>query len=60
MEIKKYSDLASITDNTIVDLGKLSSKDRLRVIDFLAGLTFKNGSLIKIECNKFLVKLERN
>lgn len=57
MIIEKYGDLRNIKDNMIVDLSKLNLKTKTRVIDFLAGLTFKNGSLKKLESNKFLVRI---
>ena len=58
MKIMNYNDLRKVSDNTIVDLSSLSSRDFIRVVDFLAGLTYKKGSLTKLEKNKFLVKLE--
>ena len=57
MIIEKYSDLEKIEDNMIVDLTKLSLKLKERALDFLAGLTSKHGSLKKIECDKYLVRL---
>ena len=49
--LKKYQDIYDIAKNEnsfIVDLSKLDIKQRLRVIDFLLGLSFKNGSLEKL------------
>lgn len=57
MIIEKYSDLEKVEDGMIVDLSKLSIKLSLRALDFLLGLTCKNGSLKKIERNKYLVKI---
>lgn len=57
MIIEKYSDIEKIDDNMIVDLSKLEPKIAIRVIDFLNGLTFKNGSLKKLESGKYLVKM---
>lgn len=57
MIIEKYSDIEKIEDNMIVDLSKLEPKIAIRVIDFLNGLTFKNGSLKKLESGKYLVKM---
>lgn len=57
MIIEKYSDIEKIKDNMIVDLSKLEPKIAIRVIDFLNGLTFKNGSLKKLESGKYLVKM---
>mgnify|MGYP002627024115 CR=1 FL=1 len=57
MIIEKYSDLEKVEDNMIVDLTKLSPRLATRALDFLAGLTCKNGSLTKLENNKFLVKI---
>lgn len=58
MKIKNYSDLRNVSDDMVVDLSELSSKQFIRAIDFLAGLTYETGSLTKLEKNKFLVKLE--
>ena len=55
MIIKNYSDLEKVENNMIVDLSELSPKLALRAIDFLLGLTFKNGSLKKISRDKYLV-----
>lgn len=60
MIIEKYSDIEKIEDNMIVDLSKLEPKIAIRVIDFLNGLTFKNGSLKKLESGKYLVKIRYN
>ena len=57
MIIEKYSDIEKIEDNMIVDLSKLEPKIAIRVIEFLNGLTFKNGSLKKLESGKYLVKM---
>ena len=58
MKIKNYSDLGNVSDDMVVDLSELSSKQCIRAIDFLAGLTYESGSLTKLEKSKFLVKLE--
>ena len=55
MIIKNYSDLEKVENNMIVDLNELSPKLALRAIDFLLGLTFKKGSLKKVERGKYLV-----
>ena len=61
MIIEKYEDLKNVEDNMVVDLTKLSPMLALRAIDFLAGLTCKNGSLTKLESGKFLVRIgEKN
>ena len=57
MKIKEYSDLKKVEDNMIVDITELDLKIARRVVDFLAGLTFKKGSLKKIEKGKFLVRI---
>ena len=57
MIIEKYSDLEKVEDGMIVDLTKLSPRMSVRALDFLAGLTFRNGSLKKIEKDKYLVKI---
>ena len=60
MIIEKYNDLKNVEDNVIVDLTKLDSNLYIRALDFLTGLTCKNGELVKIEKQKFLVKLNNN
>ena len=60
MIIEKYSDLKNVEDNEIVDLTKLNSNLYIRALDFLIGLTCKNGELVKLEKQKFLVKLKNN
>ena len=40
-----------------VDLVNLSIRNRLRVIDFLAGLTFKSGRLFKENANIYRITL---
>ena len=57
MKIKSYSDLVKVEGNMVVDLSGLDPKLTTRAIDFLAGLTCKKGSLIKITRDRFLVKL---
>lgn len=57
MIIEKYEDLKNVEDNMVVDLTKLSPMLALRAIDFLAGLTSKNGSLKKVSSGKFLVRI---
>lgn len=59
MIIEKYNDLKNVEDNVIVDLTKLDSNLYIRALDFLTGLTCKNGELVKIEKQKFLVKLNK-
>ena len=60
MIVKEYSDLKNVEDNMVVDLTKLSPMLALRAIDFLSGLTFKGGSLKKVERGKFLVRIGGN
>lgn len=57
MKIQSYSDLEKIADNMVVDLSEVEPKLATRAIDFLTGLTCKNGSLTKIARAKFFVKL---
>ena len=57
MKIKNYSDLKNVGDEMIIDLSELKSKQFIKAINFLAGLTFKKGSLTKLENNKYLVKV---
>ena len=59
MKIKSYKDLEKVEDNMIVDVSELEPKLMIRAIDFLTGLTCKNGSLMKVERHKFLVRFGR-
>ena len=59
MKIKSYEDLAKVENNMEVDLSELNPNLQKRAIDFLNGLTCKKGSLTKIACQKYLVKIEK-
>ncbi len=59
MKIKSYSDLEKVEDNMLVDLTELEPRLIARAIYFLAGLTCKNGSLTKISCHQYLVKINK-
>ena len=50
MNVLKMVDLVLCEDTRVTSelLSKLDIKQRLRVIDFLSGLSFKNGSLEKL------------
>lgn len=54
MVIKNYSDLERVEDNMLVDLSNMEAQKFKMAINFLAGLTSKNGKLIKIAKDKFL------
>lgn len=57
-ELKRYSeiyDIAKDNNEFTVNLSNLSMRDSLRVIDFLAGLTLKNGKLKKLSVHMFKV-----
>lgn len=58
MKIKSYSDLEKVEDSMVIDLTELEPKLIMRTIDFLTGLTCKKGSLTKIACHKYLVKID--
>lgn len=64
VELSSYLELEKLKDalqqNTIVvDVSNCNVKERIRVIDFLNGLTFFNGSIKKIKCNEFQITLEK-
>ncbi len=64
VELSSYLELEKLKDalqqNTIVvDVSNCNVKERVRVIDFLNGLTFLNGSIKKIKCNEFQITLEK-
>ena len=56
-----YSELEKIKElkenEFIVNLEDCSMSQRTRIIDFLSGLAFLNGSLKKINANEFEVKI---
>lgn len=55
--LKKYQeiyDLCKKEESFIVDLKELDMKSKLRVIDFLSGLTFRHGLLKKISADTYL------
>lgn len=55
--LKKYQeiyDLCKKEGSFIVDLKELDMKSKLRVIDFLSGLTFRHGLLKKISADTYL------
>jgi len=52
----KYDDIFDLVkreNKFIVSLKKLPLKHKLRVIDFLSGLTFTNGTIKKVEVDVF-------
>lgn len=54
--LNKYSDIYSIVKKEkefTINVKNLSIKERLRVIDFLSGLTFNNGYIRKIDVDTF-------
>lgn len=54
--LNKYSDIYDIAKNErkfIVNISKLPIKQRLRVVDFLCGLSYINGSLIKLNSDTY-------
>ena len=55
--LKKYQeiyDLCKKEESFIVDLKELDIKARLRVIDFLSGLTFRHGVLKKLDADTYM------
>ena len=59
IKISKYKELEKrkIGKHFIMDLEDCENTDRKRVIDFLSGLTFLNGSMCKITKNQFEIRL---
>ena len=54
--LNKYSDIYDIAKKErefTINLKNLSVKERLRVIDFLSGLSFNNGYIRKINVDIF-------
>ena len=54
--LNNYSDIYDIAKEErefIVNISKLPIKQRLRVVDFLCGLSFINGSLEKINADTY-------
>ena len=61
IKIDNYKDLEKIVNATYIefkiDLQDCELKDKKRVVDFLAGLTCKCGSLKKLSKEEFEVKI---
>lgn len=61
IKMNVYSELEKIKElkenEFIVNLEDCSMSQRTRIIDFLSGLAFLNGSLKKINANEFEVKI---
>lgn len=65
LRIKNYVHLENIDKKLlnkgfIADLGELAINERKRVMDFLNGLVFFNGSIKKIDNNKFEIIVNKN
>ena len=62
MKLKRFSDLSKVIkvkeESIIIDVSLANMKERLRIVDFLCGLTYFNGSLKKLENSKYLVSLK--
>lgn len=67
LKIKNYEDIKNIKGDLytiffgesdyIIDLEECSTSNRKRVIDFLSGLVYLNGTLEKINKNQFAIKM---
>lgn len=52
----KFNDIYNIAKSKqefTINLSSLTIKERIRVIDFISGLTFKNGKIEKIDKDTF-------
>lgn len=62
IKIRRFSDILQISKSLnkelTIDLSETNNKERLRIIDFLAGLTYFNGSFKKIDKDNYLIKLK--
>lgn len=64
MKIKSYNDIEKLGNllkesDLVVDLSECELKTRTRVLDFITGITFYNGSIKKIDKDNFNIKLNR-
>ena len=58
--INKFNDIYNIAKSEnefTVDTKNLSIREKLRVIDFLVGLTFKSGKITKLNVDTFKIVL---
>lgn len=65
IKIKKYSDVNNLNKEILkrsftVDLKELQIKEKAKVIDFLNGLTFLNGSIKKINKDQFQIIVDKD
>lgn len=66
LKVNSFNDVEDIAKNLkeensiIIEVAGYDSRDRVRIIDFVAGLVCYNGKLKKLEANKFLVVLDKN
>lgn len=60
IEINSFCELEKIKNlrggECIVNLCNCSFRERLRIVDFLCGLTFLDGYIRKLSCNEFEVR----
>lgn len=62
MKINSYNDVEKLAEmlkekDVVIDLE--DCKDRIRVLDFISGITFYNGSVKKLTKDTFEVSLKR-
>lgn len=62
MKINSYNDVENIAEilkekDVVIDLE--DCKDRIRVLDFISGITYYNGSVKKLTKDTFEVSLKR-
>lgn len=64
IELNKFSELEKLGEilkenKIVIDLNNCDMKERIRIIDFFAGITFLNGSLEKLSPNEFKITVNK-
>lgn len=64
IEISSFKDLENLKDRLqenkfTIDLSNCENKERVRVVDFFAGLTFLNGAICKLTKDEFEITINK-
>lgn len=61
IKLNKYSDLEKLKElnenEFIVSLEECENKQRIRIMDFISGIAFLNGSIKKLNKDEFQIKI---
>jgi FtsZ-interacting cell division protein YlmF len=59
-DVEKIANKLKEENSIIIEISEINSKDRIRIIDFAAGLVYYNGKIEKLEKDKFRIILDEN